>query len=636
MTTTRLTRTLLLVLTLVVVVAGVSAPLVAHAEDPAKVLLVLDVSGSMNEKLSSGGTKFAAAKNALKEVADALPPGTQVGLRVYGSEIAEPKATNPKACRDTRLVMPIGPLDRTSMYKAVDTFEAVGETPIAYSLGKAVDDLGGKGRRVVVLISDGEESCTGDPCPTARKLAGAGVDLQFNAIGLNVGGKARKQLRCIAAAGDGSYYDADQADDLSEALRKITQRALRPFAITGTPVTGTADPATAPGLTVGQYRDRFRATGDQRFYRIERRPGDTVTASVNSLVPPTSRYNAENWYLKLATEDGESCDEVQTLSETADATVVVSGAVVSGAKVPACTTDPLVLAVERASRSGNTKVAPAEILVSSEPGITNAAALPRPVSSYRLTGPVVPAREPAKRTVGGTSFTDAPLLTPGTYRDAPAVGESVFYRVRLEPGQRLRSTVSAPATTGGWGLSNFETVTVASVVYSSSRVPLSKQSAVLQGDNRVKLTASSPEVRVRNREIVHGSLVALEGDARPKASYASVAGDYFVSVQVRASTAATAGRVLPITLALAVEGTPKGQPEYATTTDATPSASPSATSTTATATPSASADSNSPPSASGPGWGLVGIAAGAGAAAAALIGVAIAFAVRRSRRSGAR
>ena len=124
----------------------------------------------------------------------------------------------------------------------MDSFQAVGETPIAYSLGKAVGDLGDSGRRVLVLISDGEESCAGDPCPVARKLADKGVDLQFNAVGLDVGGKARKQLKCIAEAGNGSYYDADESDDLSEALRKITQRALRPFAITGTRVSGTESP----------------------------------------------------------------------------------------------------------------------------------------------------------------------------------------------------------------------------------------------------------------------------------------------------------------------------------------------------------------------------------------------------------
>ena len=48
-------------------------------------LLLLDVSGSMNGKTSGGGTKFAAAKKALKKVADAMPgrhPGGVAGLRL--------------------------------------------------------------------------------------------------------------------------------------------------------------------------------------------------------------------------------------------------------------------------------------------------------------------------------------------------------------------------------------------------------------------------------------------------------------------------------------------------------------------------------------------------------------------------
>ena len=350
----------------------------------------------MNEKISSGGTKFAAAKRALKQVADALPAGTDVGLRVYGSEIAEPKAQNPKACQDTELVMPIGPLNRTKMYRAVDSFQAVGETPIAYSLGKAVDDLGDSGRRVLVLISDGEESCAGDPCPVARKLADKGVDLQFNAVGLDVSSKARKQLKCIAEAGNGSYYDADESDDLSEALRKITQRALRPFAITGTRVTGTESPDGAPELTPGQFQDRFGTDGGKRYYRLSRQPGETVTATVNSLVPPTGSYNREDWSLTLSTDSGVVCDDVQTLNETADATVVVSGAVVSGAKEPACTTEPLVLAVERRGQQG-AKTAGAEIVVAAEPEITNLASLPDAVSSYPKTGSAVPGKKPVRR-----------------------------------------------------------------------------------------------------------------------------------------------------------------------------------------------------------------------------------------------
>ena len=304
-------------------------PLPATAEEATKVHLLLDVSGSMNERISSGGTKFAAAQRAVKRVADAVPAGTQVGLRVYGSEIAEPKEQNPKACTDTELVLPIGPLNRGKLYRAVDSFEAKGETPIAYSLGKAVDDLGSSGKRVLILISDGEESCDGDPCPAARRLAKAGVDLQFNAIGLAVNSKARKQLQCIAKAGDGNYYDATNTSDLEEAVRRITQRALRPFQTTGTPVEGTVDEAGAPSIRVGQYKDKYDASNTPRYYRVSRTPGSTVTASIATIVRPYPSQNTENWTLNLVTPDGTTCATSTATSGGYRATTVLSGAVVS-------------------------------------------------------------------------------------------------------------------------------------------------------------------------------------------------------------------------------------------------------------------------------------------------------------------
>jgi Ca-activated chloride channel family protein len=292
---------------LVAATGGLVLPTPAQAEEAAKVLLVLDVSGSMNERISSGGTKFEAAKRALKKVADAMPAGTQVGLRVYGSKIAEPKERNPKACTDTELVLPIGPLNRRTMYQAVDSFTAKGETPIAYSLEKSVGDLGSSGKRVLILISDGEESCAGDPCPAARRLAKSGVDLQFNAIGLAVKAKARQQLQCIAKAGDGNYYDADNTSDLEDAVHRITQRSVRPFQTTGTPVEGTVDKIGAPQIGPGQYKDTYDASDTPRYYRITRTPGSTVTASVASVVRPYPTQNLENWTLVLTTRDGTMC-----------------------------------------------------------------------------------------------------------------------------------------------------------------------------------------------------------------------------------------------------------------------------------------------------------------------------------------
>lgn len=624
----RLRALLALLATVLVATTWLAAAPTARADDATKVLLLLDVSGSMNEPISSGGTKFTAAKQALKQVADALPAGTQVGLRVYGSEIATPKEREPKACTDTRLVLPIGPLDRSRMYGAVDSFKAVGETPIAYSLGKAVDDLGDSGKRVLVLISDGEESCAGDPCPTARKLADTGVELQFNAVGLDVGGKARKQLKCIAQAGNGTYYDADESGDLSDALRKLTQRALRPFAISGRPVTGSEDSELAPEVVPGQYRDVYPNDEAPRYYRIARTPGQTVTASVTSLVPPTELRNQELWNLALSTPGGEKCDESSFSVGTWDATTPISGAVVSGT-TGSCRTEPLMLSVKRISRNGNDAPAPAEILVSTEPEITNTAELPAAVKTYQQTGRAVASNARAKSVAGGAAFTDAPLIGPGSYTDAPAAGETVFYRVKLATGQRLRATIKAPLARSGFRLPSTRAITVATQIYSPSRVPMTRQFNILSGGARRTITAASPEVRVRNRELAHDRFQDRNSKGLSNAFYAARAGEYVIAVEVLNSTAGTTGIVVPIGLAIAVDGQPAGEPQYATPPEPTPtpaSPTPAPPTSGASSTPSAAPAGNT----GGPiGGAALWVAGGLGAAAAAAVAVGV---VRLTRR----
>ncbi|MBI1857531.1 MAG: magnesium chelatase, partial [Candidatus Melainabacteria bacterium] len=46
-----------------------------------------------------------------------------------------------------------------------------GFTPITYSLGQAVRDLAPyKGEKSIILISDGLETCGGDPCDLAGQI----------------------------------------------------------------------------------------------------------------------------------------------------------------------------------------------------------------------------------------------------------------------------------------------------------------------------------------------------------------------------------------------------------------------------------------------------------------------------------
>ncbi|WP_289032309.1 VWA domain-containing protein [uncultured Arsenicicoccus sp.] len=185
----------------------------------ARLLLVLDSSGSMAERDGRGRTRMEGAQDALRSLVQELPDGAQVGLRVYGSrvKVAGRAAPGSRACTDTRLVTPVGPLDRPALTTAIDAFSPHGDTPIGYALEQVAGDLGSTGRRSVVLVSDGEESCSADPCLVARSLAGQGIDLHVHTVGLEVEPAARRQLRCVAEATGGTYQDAT-GDDLTRIV----------------------------------------------------------------------------------------------------------------------------------------------------------------------------------------------------------------------------------------------------------------------------------------------------------------------------------------------------------------------------------------------------------------------------------
>src|SRR6266542_322689 len=110
-----------------------------------KILLAFDASGSMAADDGAGTPKIKAAQDAAVSLLDSLPPSTQVGLRVFGG--TKPSRPIGPACRDSSLVLPIGPLTRTQAEGQIRSFKAKGRTPIAYALERAAEDLGASGPR---------------------------------------------------------------------------------------------------------------------------------------------------------------------------------------------------------------------------------------------------------------------------------------------------------------------------------------------------------------------------------------------------------------------------------------------------------------------------------------------------------
>jgi Ca-activated chloride channel family protein len=265
--------------------AGLAFPAGAVADEEPdgkaapKVELVLDVSGSMRTRDIDGGSRMAAAKQAFNEVLDATPKEVRLGIRTLGANY--PGNDRLTGCKDTELLYPVGPLDRTEAKTAVATLVPTGWTPIGPALQKAAADLkGGDGTRRIVLISDGEDTCQPlDPCEVAREIAAQGIGLTIDTLGLVPDAKTRDQLSCIADATGGTYTSVRHKKELTDRVGQLVDRAADPV-VTPVATQGATECGKAPELQSGLYTDR-EEFGQQRWYRVQVEPGQELRASVS-------------------------------------------------------------------------------------------------------------------------------------------------------------------------------------------------------------------------------------------------------------------------------------------------------------------------------------------------------------------
>ncbi len=177
--------------------------------------IIFDASDTMNDQIA-GKTKLQTAKDAINYFVDQVTT-MRVGLRAFGTQ---PGLNYNESCLDSKLLAQIQPIDRPALHTIVDSITANGLTPLDYSLQKAKNDLAPySGTKLAVLVSDGYESCGGDPCLQARSLAANGITVY--AIGFNVDAQGAQQLQCVASVTNGKYFDARNADELTAAVNAI-------------------------------------------------------------------------------------------------------------------------------------------------------------------------------------------------------------------------------------------------------------------------------------------------------------------------------------------------------------------------------------------------------------------------------
>ncbi|MFK7801679.1 MAG: VWA domain-containing protein [Anaerolineae bacterium] len=183
-------------------------------------------------------------------VANTIPQGTPVSLRSLGNRGGN------LACV-TALEYPLQGMDRDAMIAALNDITPGfnTNTPLAATLANIPSDLADAGdrERVVVLLTDGDERCGGNVEAAITSLTDAGINIKLNIIGFAINDDAlREKLQGWATLGNGLYFDATNASDLSAALSSSLASVYQLFDMEGqnvaTGVVGAGPVEVAPGI----------------------------------------------------------------------------------------------------------------------------------------------------------------------------------------------------------------------------------------------------------------------------------------------------------------------------------------------------------------------------------------------------
>ncbi len=229
---------LLLLIALAVLVVALARPqrTVASPERAAPVMMVTDISGSMNAT-DVEPNRLAAAVSSAKRLTDELPETFRLGLVTF-SDFAEQRAA-PST-------------DRAAVRGALDRLTAVGGTAMGLGLERGLEaarqpvanaDGTGTSRlpAVLVLLSDGKDTQGGvDPLEVARRARAHRVPIFAIALGTpdgevevqdSFGGTTRIQvppdtetLKEIARVSRGRFYEAADSAKLEEIYAGLGTR----------------------------------------------------------------------------------------------------------------------------------------------------------------------------------------------------------------------------------------------------------------------------------------------------------------------------------------------------------------------------------------------------------------------------
>jgi Ca-activated chloride channel family protein len=186
-------------------------------------MLVFDASGSMAGNLNQGiATTIPRINEVRAALAEVLPTITRfrrVGLITYGP--------GPYQQCNVQLALKPTPDAAALIMQEVNALSPAGKTPLTVAVEEAAEVLDYQEKPgLIVVLTDGEETCGGSPCDLGKRLHASAAQLTVYVIGFRMkdyswtGEQSILDVKCLAEQNGGLYISADAKQDLIDALEK--------------------------------------------------------------------------------------------------------------------------------------------------------------------------------------------------------------------------------------------------------------------------------------------------------------------------------------------------------------------------------------------------------------------------------
>jgi Ca-activated chloride channel homolog len=186
-----------------------------------RILFVLDGSGSMKQQYDKA-SKFETAKQLLFKLIDSVErknPNVEFAVRVFGFQ-------NPNTqhnCKDSKLLLPFAKNNASKIFSELGKVTPQGMSPIAWSIQQGASDFPDDAHSLnsIILITDGEETCGGDPCKVSKDLLAKKITLKPFIVGLNVDSSAYAKFKCM-----GTFFNTNSEASFYNAVGVIIKQTL--------------------------------------------------------------------------------------------------------------------------------------------------------------------------------------------------------------------------------------------------------------------------------------------------------------------------------------------------------------------------------------------------------------------------